>query len=129
MVFQGHTDTIRSVVWSQNERHILSASLDRSVRVWEAETAGCIQVLKGHEACVINSAWTPPTSPSFRATPAVASECGKERNISGGLIMSPAADQIAPGSYVVATREVLKNYHTETSKLNQLNLLDGWVLL
>ncbi len=56
--FQGHSDTIRSVAWSHDHRHILSASHDGSVRIWEAETGRCIHVLEGHEQCVVNAAWT-----------------------------------------------------------------------
>ena len=56
--FQGHSDTIRSVAWSHDHRHILSASHDGSVRIWEAETGRCIHVLEGHEQCVVNAVWT-----------------------------------------------------------------------
>ena len=55
--FPGHTDTVRSVVWSQDERHILSASHDRSMRIWDSETTACLQVLEGHEACIVNVVW------------------------------------------------------------------------
>jgi WD40 repeat protein len=54
---RGHRDTIRSVAWSHDQRHILSASHDRSVRIWESETGRCIEVLKGHEECVVNAVW------------------------------------------------------------------------
>jgi WD40 repeat protein len=57
-VFEGHTDTIRSVTWSHDERHILSASHDGSIRTWESETGRCIAVLTGHDACVVNAVWT-----------------------------------------------------------------------
>ena len=54
----GARDTIRSVAWSHDQRHILSASHDRSVRIWESETGRCIEVLSGHDECVVNAVWT-----------------------------------------------------------------------
>jgi WD40 repeat protein len=57
-VFHGHRGTIRTVAWSHDHRHVLSASHDRSVRIWDAETARCTQELRGHEACVVNGVWT-----------------------------------------------------------------------
>lgn len=27
-------------------------------RIWEAETGRCIEVLRGHDECVVNAAWT-----------------------------------------------------------------------
>ena len=56
-VFEEHADTIRSVAWSHDHSHILSASHDGSVRIWESETGSCLEVLQGHEECVVNAVW------------------------------------------------------------------------
>ena len=37
-IFNGHADTIRTVHWSADQRRLLSASHDRTVRLWDAET-------------------------------------------------------------------------------------------
>jgi WD40 repeat protein len=36
--FAGHTDTVRTVEWSPDGRLMVSASHDRTVRVWEGQT-------------------------------------------------------------------------------------------
>jgi WD40 repeat protein len=34
----GHTDTVRSVVWSPDGKRLATASYDNVVKVWDAET-------------------------------------------------------------------------------------------
>ena len=55
--FEGHTDTIRMVAWSPDWRRIASAAHDRTVRIWDAGTGGCLRVLEGHPTPVVGAAW------------------------------------------------------------------------
>ena len=52
---QAHT--IRSVQWSADETRVLFASHDGTVRVRDAATGRCMQVLEGHRDCVVAAAW------------------------------------------------------------------------
>jgi WD40 repeat protein len=36
MLFQGHTDKIRSVAWSRDGKRLVSAGLDNTVKIWDA---------------------------------------------------------------------------------------------
>jgi WD40 repeat protein len=47
------------VEWSADQRFILSASHDRTVRIWEVATGQCVRVLAGHTHAVVNAAWCP----------------------------------------------------------------------
>jgi WD40 repeat protein len=47
------------VDWSADGRRIVSASHDRTVRVWDATTGQCVKVLEGHPTLVVSAAWYP----------------------------------------------------------------------
>jgi len=47
-VLNGHTDLVNSVAFSSYGSHIVSGSLDKSVRVWDALTGEEKHVLNGH---------------------------------------------------------------------------------
>ncbi|KAJ8580761.1 WD40 repeat-like protein, partial [Rhizopogon salebrosus TDB-379] len=38
VVLRGHTNVVRSICLSPDERHLVSASLDYSVRIWNLKT-------------------------------------------------------------------------------------------
>lgn len=54
---RGHDSTTRSVAWSPSCRSILSASHDRTVRIWDVETGIENFLLEGHKECVVNASW------------------------------------------------------------------------
>ena len=47
-VLEGHTDSVRAVVFSADGQLLASASSDTTVRVWETATGACRSVLEGH---------------------------------------------------------------------------------
>lgn len=47
--FIGHKDTLKSIDLSPDGRHIASASMDNTVRVWDAETGACLNVFEKPE--------------------------------------------------------------------------------
>jgi WD40 repeat protein len=56
--FPGHDGAIHSVAFSTDGKRLVSAGLDRTVRVWEAETGAC-QVLRGHTDEVFTAVFHP----------------------------------------------------------------------
>ena len=55
----GHIDDVCSVVFSPNEKYISSASLDKTIRIWDANTLKCLHVLKGHTTAVMDVKFSP----------------------------------------------------------------------
>jgi small GTP-binding protein len=45
---KGHTDDVRCVVWSTDQRYILTGSDDYTIRIWDMKTKGRSIVLNGH---------------------------------------------------------------------------------
>ncbi len=55
----GHTGAVYSVAFSPDGRRLVSASNDRTVRVWDVDTGTCEAVLKGHTDEVFTAAFHP----------------------------------------------------------------------
>ena len=62
-VFEGHTQLVRAVAWSADQRRVLSGSDDKTVRLWDVETGA---------ACVCSKA-TRTGSDALRGAPTTAS--------------------------------------------------------
>jgi eukaryotic-like serine/threonine-protein kinase len=57
--YRGHSDRVRSVAWSPNGAHIVSAGEDKTAQVWEAVTGGHLFTYTGHTDRVNAVAWSP----------------------------------------------------------------------
>ncbi|MBN1810433.1 MAG: hypothetical protein JXA14_01200, partial [Anaerolineae bacterium] len=57
VTLSGHTSEVWQATWNSDESHILTASLDRTARVWDAETGAKLLVLSGHTGSVYQAVW------------------------------------------------------------------------
>ncbi|KAG7414192.1 Vegetative incompatibility protein HET-E-1 [Fusarium oxysporum f. sp. rapae] len=48
LTLEGHSDNVRSVVFSHDSKWVASGSPDKTIRIWDAETGKCERVLEGH---------------------------------------------------------------------------------
>jgi WD40 repeat protein/serine/threonine protein kinase len=55
----GHTSWVGDVMWSPDDRYIVSGAADNTVRLWDAATGEMLRVLSGHTRYVNNTAWSP----------------------------------------------------------------------
>ena len=55
----GHTSQVRTCAWSPDGQRILSASDDRTLRIWDAASGESLRRLTGHEHGVGGCAWSP----------------------------------------------------------------------
>ena len=48
----GHTEDVRTVAWSADQRLAISGAKDKTVRVWDVNKGKCLLVLEGHTSAV-----------------------------------------------------------------------------
>ncbi|HEY0801618.1 MAG TPA: AAA family ATPase [Steroidobacteraceae bacterium] len=58
-VLSGHTDFLRTAAYSPDGSRIVTASLDKTARIWDAYTGAEIAVLRGHEDRVNSAVYSP----------------------------------------------------------------------
>jgi len=59
MTFIGHTSSVESVNFSPDGKKIVSASVDRTIKLWNAETGEEIKTLKGHKNLILSVNFSP----------------------------------------------------------------------
>jgi WD40 repeat protein len=55
----GHSDTVNACAWSPDCRHVLSASNDNTLKIWDAASGDCLLTLSGHSSFVNGCTWSP----------------------------------------------------------------------
>jgi WD40 repeat protein len=55
----GHTNAVRAVTFSPDGRRVLTGSLDKTARLWDAKTGAAVTTLGGHTSAVIAVAFAP----------------------------------------------------------------------
>ncbi|HEY3321108.1 MAG TPA: WD40 repeat domain-containing protein [Planctomycetota bacterium] len=56
---KGHTDSINGIDLSRDGRRLVSASMDKTARVWDTQTGAEVAVLKGHSGPVYPAVFSP----------------------------------------------------------------------
>ncbi|KPJ11673.1 Peroxisomal targeting signal 2 receptor [Papilio machaon] len=62
-VLRGHRSEVCSVEWPRS--HILSASWDTTVKLWDPESEACISTFAGHSQLVYTAAFSPHSAATF----------------------------------------------------------------
>ncbi|CAI7596028.1 unnamed protein product [Penicillium pancosmium] len=62
LTIEGHSLPINSISWSPGGSRLASASIDKTVRIWDSVTGRSISTLEGHSGWVTSIAWSPDGS-------------------------------------------------------------------
>jgi len=55
---EGHNNSVRSVAFSHDSARLASASLDKTVKIWDTSCGECLQTLEGHSGWVFSVAFS-----------------------------------------------------------------------
>jgi TPR repeat protein len=58
-VLSGHDSFVFSAAYSPDGAHIVTSSLDKTARIWDARSGAQLAVLSGHDGSVMSSAYSP----------------------------------------------------------------------
>lgn len=58
-ICSGHTSRVTAVVWSPDASQLLSASYDKTIRLWDASSGKILHILRSHTDRVNAVAWSP----------------------------------------------------------------------
>ena len=59
LAITGHTDAVRRAAFSPDGRQIVTASFDKSARIWDTATGRQLRLLSGHTGLVFSAAFSP----------------------------------------------------------------------
>ncbi|KAI3573868.1 hypothetical protein IWW34DRAFT_823586 [Fusarium oxysporum f. sp. albedinis] len=77
LTLEGHWNGVNSVVFSHDSKKVASASHDKTVRIWNAETGECERVLEGHNDYVGSVVASASYDMTVRIWNAETGECGR----------------------------------------------------
>ena len=108
---EGHTGFVNSVAYSPDGTKIISGSVDRTIKIWDANTGQCLKTLVGHSSDVNSVAYSPDgkriISGSYDKTIRIwdvnTGECIKtlegHSNVVSSVAFSPDGTKIISGSW------------------------------
>jgi WD40 repeat protein len=57
-VLKGHTYTLHTAAFSGDDKRVVTASDDKTARIWDAESGKELAALKGHDDSVLSAAFS-----------------------------------------------------------------------
>jgi len=98
-VLSGHADVVLSAAYSPDGSRIVTASIDKTARIWDARTGGLITVLSGHGNRLDFAAFSPDGTRVVTASQDKTARIWDARTGSQLALLSGHADKVYCASY------------------------------
>ncbi|OWT42609.1 WD domain, g-beta repeat domain-containing protein [Pochonia chlamydosporia 170] len=124
---EGHDDPVTSVAFSHDSKLVASASGDKTIRIWHAETGECTQTLKGHDDWVYSVAFSHDSKlvasasddKTIRIWHAETGECTQTLEGHDGPVASVAFSHDSKLVASASRDKTIRIWHAETGECTQ----------
>jgi WD40 repeat protein len=119
---EGHSDLVKSVVFSPDGKQVASGSYDETVRLWDSVTGAALQTLEGHSDTVMGA-----TLQSLEGKLNLTLSVAKDWVVEGGERILWLPPDYRPTCYAVSNKAVVLG--RSSGKLSFLNFKEGLKLM
>ncbi|RKK24130.1 hypothetical protein BFJ66_g15940 [Fusarium oxysporum f. sp. cepae] len=135
LTLEGHSGSVMSVVFSHDSKKVASASYDKTIRIWNAETGKCERELKGHGDLVNSVVFSHDSKKvasasldkTVRIWDAETGECERELKVHSSHVNSVVFSHDSKKVASASLDKTIRIWDTETGDCDDIVPVDGYV--
>jgi WD40 repeat protein len=113
----GHSDAVKSAAYSPDGTQIVTASKDKTARIWDARTGVQLTVLSGHVAVVKSAAYSPDGTRVVTASDDKTARIWDARTGASLAVLSGHSDLLVSAAYSPDGTRIVTASHDKTARI------------